>query len=50
MEQVKGPAPKEPFYIQDLYDPSSTMHSSPYPDTTYTLAVKSMALLHRASQ
>ncbi|GFZ43535.1 hypothetical protein JCM24511_01255 [Saitozyma sp. JCM 24511] len=35
--------------IQDLYDASSPMHSSPFPDTTFTLATKSTGLVHRAS-
>ncbi|WWC86277.1 uncharacterized protein L201_001150 [Kwoniella dendrophila CBS 6074] len=39
----------EKYNIGDLFDPSSTIHSSPTPDTTYILATKSVALLHRAN-
>ncbi|OCF55433.1 hypothetical protein L486_06916 [Kwoniella mangroviensis CBS 10435] len=39
----------EKFSIRDLYDPSSAVHSTPTLDTTYVLAIKSLALLHRAS-
>ncbi|WWD17875.1 hypothetical protein CI109_102319 [Kwoniella shandongensis] len=39
----------EPFGIRDLYEPMSTMHTSPQADTTYLLATKSTALLHRAN-
>ncbi|WWC66292.1 uncharacterized protein I206_100193 [Kwoniella pini CBS 10737] len=35
--------------IRDLYDPASTMHLATAPETTYVLAIKSVALLHRAS-
>ncbi|WWC58693.1 uncharacterized protein I303_101237 [Kwoniella dejecticola CBS 10117] len=35
--------------IIDLYDADSPMHSSATSDTTYVLAIKSIALLHRAS-
>ncbi|ORX35974.1 hypothetical protein BD324DRAFT_514442 [Kockovaella imperatae] len=38
-----------PYGIADLYDPHSPMHSSPVPDTTFTLAVKSVGLLQRAN-
>ncbi|KAK4688000.1 hypothetical protein P7C73_g2109, partial [Tremellales sp. Uapishka_1] len=51
-----GPAEVKPlkhpitqFTIQDLHDPSSLLHSVPEPDTTYVLAIKSLALLHRSS-
>ncbi|WRT64168.1 uncharacterized protein IL334_001097 [Kwoniella shivajii] len=39
----------EKHSIRDLYDQASPMHSSTIPDTTYTLAIKSLALLHRSS-
>lgn len=43
--------PEQPRHgIRDLHDPSSSLHTSPIPDTTYVLAIKSLALLHRASQ
>ena len=35
--------------LKDLMDPMSEMQASPYPDTTYVLALKSLALLHRTS-
>lgn len=38
------------FGIRDLHDPTSITHAMPIPETTYTLAMKSVALLHRASQ
>ncbi|ORY32325.1 hypothetical protein BCR39DRAFT_464647 [Naematelia encephala] len=37
------------YTIRDLHDPTSPMHTSPFPDTTYVLAAKSLGLLHRAS-
>lgn len=42
--------PDDRYGIRDLHDPSSMAHQSLFPDTTYTLALKSLALLHRASQ
>nr|XP_019049274.1 hypothetical protein I302_03056 [Kwoniella bestiolae CBS 10118]OCF28204.1 hypothetical protein I302_03056 [Kwoniella bestiolae CBS 10118] len=39
----------ERYSIRDLYDPTSNIHSTPTPDTTYVLAIRSLALLHRAS-
>ncbi|WVQ82762.1 hypothetical protein IAT38_004894 [Cryptococcus sp. DSM 104549] len=39
----------ERYALKDLYDPSSGMHMSPNADSTYVLAVKSTALLARAS-
>lgn len=42
--------PDDRYSIRDLHDPTSPAHQSPYPDTTYTLALKSLALLHRSSQ
>ena len=36
--------------IKDLYNPRSAGHTSMFPETTYALAIKSIALLHRASQ
>ncbi|KAK8865941.1 hypothetical protein IAR55_001090 [Kwoniella newhampshirensis] len=48
--EVRHPnSPAQQFSICDLYDPMSPMHSSPEADTTYVLALKSAALLHRAS-
>lgn len=40
----------ERYGIRDLHDPASLAQQSPFPDSTYTLALKSLALLHRASQ
>lgn len=37
------------YGIADLYDRASPMHTSPVPDSTYTLAVKSLGLLHAAN-
>lgn len=42
--------PEQRFSLRDLYDPASLARQSPVPETTYTLAVKSVGLLHRASQ
>jgi hypothetical protein len=42
--------PDHRFSLRDLHDPTSMAQHSPFPDTTYTLAVKSVGLLHRASQ
>lgn len=36
--------------IRDLYNPRAANHTSIFPETTYALAIKSIALLHRASQ
>ncbi|WVR05906.1 hypothetical protein IAU60_002932 [Kwoniella sp. DSM 27419] len=37
------------YGIRDLHDHSSGMYTSPSSDTTYTLTLKSLGLLHRAS-
>jgi hypothetical protein len=42
--------PGHRFGIRDLHDPTSISHTSPIPESTYTLAMRSVALLHRASQ
>lgn len=42
--------PDDRYAIRDLHDPTSVAHHSLYPESTYTLALKSLALLHRASQ
>lgn len=42
--------PDHRYGLRDLHDPTSLYHQSPYPDSTYTLAVKSLAILHRTSQ
>jgi len=38
------------YGIHDMHDPTSPLHGSPFPDTTYVLAIKSLGLMHRASQ
>lgn len=42
--------PDDRYGIRDIHDMNSPSHQSAFPDSTYTLALKSLALLHRASQ
>lgn len=51
MSQARSLNPSRPSYnLADLHDMRSSMHTSGVLDTTYVLALKSLALLHRASQ
>lgn len=40
----------ERYILNDIHDPDSNIHTGAYTDTTYTLAMKSMALLCRAGR
>ncbi|OWZ71855.1 hypothetical protein AYX14_02736 [Cryptococcus neoformans] len=48
--EVRTVLPLERYILNDIHDPDSNIHTGAYTDTTYTLAMKSMALLCRAGR
>ncbi|KIR37054.1 hypothetical protein I352_00366 [Cryptococcus deuterogattii MMRL2647] len=48
--EVRAVPPLERYTLNDIHDPGSSIHTGAYADTTYTLAMKSMALLCRAGR
>lgn len=48
--EVRAVSPLERYTLNDIHDPDSNIHTGAYADTTYTLAMKSMALLCRAGR
>ncbi|XAO23238.1 hypothetical protein I312_102016 [Cryptococcus bacillisporus CA1280] len=48
--EARAVLPLERYTLNDIHDPDSNIHTGAYADTTYTLAMKSMALLCRAGR